>query len=1059
MPMMLKHSTRSVLRSPIKSTLFVLLLSAAILFVSLGSSMLYSANRMMQQADEQFDTAVSLKYGGLHNENGAWADASFQETLGQMDIAGIVNHPAVLAVDTEREIFAYAGDDTNIVQRKSPFAYINIFTFTPRFIDDDDTWIVMSNESIFGDEVGDYILVKVNPLTKDGAVIDNFEPGHKYLGAALITYISNTRVATFIKASELTNHSVGILDDAPEVIDITDRPDYFESEEGAMWDLLIQSIDIIDQSFSVTVSSYLPIMTPFHQNQTWLTDGEFILNDGALQTVDQNVCYISDRIAPLLGLEVGDVWPLKFHYTDQGNPAFSYWEEDGFTNEADLRIAGIFNEVPGLSFTVYMPFPSWVEKAPDNYEFLRVQIDNKQVDAYLSYIEGYLPEIVEVSVEDQGYASAIKPIQTMQEQAITLTSISAVAGIAVSILFSYLFISRQRETAQIMMMMGTGRPKTLSYLLYGLLLVAIIATIIGTLIAGAFDVQMTETVWQALQDAPGQDERYSERALGIPTTFVPQIATAAWVRWGSAGALVLIILIITIIFALSTLRKPKRRKVKEFKAPKLHIGKGMAFANVPTVSLRFALRSIRRNFLRSLIVPVTAFLLAAFIVAIGLITHQQEIDAVTVYDDVPTTAYMTTFLGYSREVPLQLQANIFNLLDPDVRSRSPRAYQAFQNSIPGEKLQATKEDLTAANPYFDEVMLTAKMHYSLMGVPADTDGHTYYMPRRPEVPYHSNRFGYDWFEDKIRQMPFIYFIDSLAGVPEFSKSLLTGTVWLAGYDNHSLKESDYIVVLPERFADENSIDLGDTVRIAVYKTIQDFGVLMEAYDFTVVGTYYQGSRPPVIYAPWSLITEIPIAFDFVYEELDSPDADIPEDLRISNEFLADSVNSATFLLADTQNLSGFRDYLEEHDYSKIGIIDRNRLAIVIEDKALMDAIESIEQHLAFMNIIRPIMLLLSTVIGFILSYLLTRHRLHEFAVMRSLGTKPLQVYSAFFLEQLLLFLLGLVPVLIILILNPAWITYFGWSLVGFILLYALGIMIAIYLMSRAKILDILFTKE
>ncbi len=100
--------------------------------------------------------------------------------------------------------------------------------------------------------------------------------------------------------------------------------------------------------------------------------------------------------------------------------------------------------------------------------------------------------------------------------------------------------------------------------------------------------------------------------MGIPTTFVPEIATAAWVRWSSAGALILIILIITIIFALTTLRKPKRKKIKEFKAPKLHVGKGMAFVNMPTVSLRFALRSIRRNFLRSLIVPVTAFLLAAF---------------------------------------------------------------------------------------------------------------------------------------------------------------------------------------------------------------------------------------------------------------------------------------------------------------------------------------------------------------------------------------------------------------------------------------------------------------
>jgi len=1057
MPMMLKHSTRSIFRSPIKSTLFVLLLSAAILFVSLGSSMLYSANRMLQQADEQFDTAISLKYGGLHNENGAWADEAFQETLEQLDIAGLVNHPAVLAVDTEREIFAYAGDDTNIIQRDSPFAYVNIFTFSPRFIDDDGTWIVMSNESIFGDEVGDLILVKVNPLTKDGVLIDDFEPGHKYLGAALITYINNTRVATFIKASELTNHSLGVLDSAPEVIEITDRPDYFESEEGAMWDLLIQSIDIIDQSFSVTVSSYLPIMAAFHQNQTWLTDGEFEINEGTVQTVDQDVCYISDRIAPLLGLEVGDTWSLKFHYTDEGNPAFSYWEEDGFIYETDIRIAGIFNEVPGLSFTVYMPFPVWVEKEPDNYDFLRVQIDNKQVDSYLSHIEGYLPEIIEVTVEDQGYASAIKPIQTMQEQAITLTSISAVAGIAVSILFSYLFISRQRETAHIMMMMGTGRPKTLSYLLYGLLLVAIIATIMGTLIAGAFDVQVTETVWQALQDAPGQDERYSERALGIPTTFVPEIATAVWVRWLSAGVLVLIILVITISFALATLRKPKRKKIKEFKAPKLHVGKVMAFANIPTVSLRFALRSIRRNFLRSLIVPVTAFLLATFIVAIGLITHQQELDAVTVYDDVPTTAYMTTFLGYSREVPLQLQASIFNLLDPEYHAKG--TWRMLRYPISGEELLAIRDTLTEDNSYFDEVMLTAKMHYTLMGVAADTEGHTYYMPSRPDVPYHSNRFGYDWFEDKVSQMPLIYFIDSFAGVPEFSDSLLTNTVWLEGYDNDSLKNLEYFVVLPDRYAEENSIDLGDTVRIAVYKTIPDNGVLMEAYDFVVAGTYYQGSRPPVIYTPWALITDIPIIYDYLYEELEIYDGDIPDGAGLSNEYLADSVNSATFLLADTQNLSGFRDYLEKRDYSKIGSIDRNRLAIVIEDKALMDAIESIEQHLAFMNIIRPIMLALSTVIGFILSYLLTRNRLHEFAVMRSLGTKRLQVYSAFFLEQLLLFLLGVAPILILLILNPAWLAYFGWNLVGFILLYALGIMIAIYLMSRAKILDILFTKE
>ena len=373
MPMMLKHSANSVLRSPTKSILFILLLSAAILFVSLGSSMLYSADRMLQQADEQFNTVVSLKYGGLHDERGAWADEAFQESMSQLDLAALLDHPAVLAVDTEREIFAYAGDDTQIIQRDSPFAQINIFSFTPRFKDDDGAWTVMSQDAIFGDEVGELILVKVNPMTTEGVEIQDFEQGHTYLGAARVTYVNNARFATFISPSKLTQHSLGLLDNVAEITDITDRTDFYESEEWAAWQDLIYAINIIDQSFSVTSSSYLPVMAPFHLNQTWLTEGEFEINEGKLQTTDQDVVYISDRVAALMDLEVGDTWLLKFHYAPSGNPAYSYWEEQGFVYEADMRIAGIFNEVPGLAFTVYLPYPSWVEKTPDNYDFLRVQ--------------------------------------------------------------------------------------------------------------------------------------------------------------------------------------------------------------------------------------------------------------------------------------------------------------------------------------------------------------------------------------------------------------------------------------------------------------------------------------------------------------------------------------------------------------------------------------------------------------------------------------------------------------------------------------------------------------
>lgn len=140
MPLMLKHSINSVVRSPWKSLLFVLLLSAAILFVSLGSSMLYSAERMLAQADEQFSTVVSLKYGGLENINGAWDDKVFQENIARLDLAPILDHPSVLAVDTEREIFAFAENGREVKQHASPFYDIVIFTFSPAYQEDEVSW-------------------------------------------------------------------------------------------------------------------------------------------------------------------------------------------------------------------------------------------------------------------------------------------------------------------------------------------------------------------------------------------------------------------------------------------------------------------------------------------------------------------------------------------------------------------------------------------------------------------------------------------------------------------------------------------------------------------------------------------------------------------------------------------------------------------------------------------------------------------------------------------------------------------------------------------------------
>ena len=209
------------------------------------------------------------------------------------------------------------------------------------------------------------------------------------------------------------------------------------------------------------------------------------------------------------------------------------------------------------------------------------------------------------------------------------------------------------------MMLGTGRNRTAAYLLFGILLIAIFSALFGTLVASFTETRITQA---GLAITPeGRCSRYPLQRTGYGNSveFNPELTTSAWVRWGSAGLLIFIIVLITVIFAILALQKPKRKKIRKTSGPSHKAGKSISFAHVPTIGLRFALRSISRNWVRSLIVPVTSLVLVIFIVAIAYAENQQQKEAESVYDEVQTLAYMTTFLGEFREVPLHLQADIF----------------------------------------------------------------------------------------------------------------------------------------------------------------------------------------------------------------------------------------------------------------------------------------------------------------------------------------------------------------------------------------------------------------
>ena len=113
-----------------------------------------------------------------------------------------------------------------------------------------------------------------------------------------------------------------------------------------------------------------------------------------------------------------------------------------------------------------------------------------------------------------------------------------------------------------------------------------------------------------------------------------------------------------------------------------------------------------------------------------------------------------------------------------------------------------------------------------------------------------------------------------------------------------------------------------------------------------------------------------------------------------------------------------------------------------------------------MNTLSPVIYALTVIIGFVSSYLLTRTRKAELAVMRSLGSGKIKTFIMFFFEQMILCLIGSALGVIIGIIIYGTLTSMQIiAVLGYFVCYAVGCMIAVSIMNRVNVLKILSTRE
>jgi ABC-type antimicrobial peptide transport system permease subunit len=1060
--MIFKHSMKSIIRTPKKTILFLFLIMVLTVFLSIGAGMYDSARNMLKEANKTFTSIVELNYLGDISGDEVSFYSSMNSDLENFDFRKLESHPNVKAVGMENTAWAFIDGDT-IKRKNLPLGNYVMVKVGDIIKYQDSLSMGIVSEVLFGRRARKNTYVMINDIDEQGNLINfNFIKDHEYL---MIGKVYNNETPTVIISPGIPEPAENI----PYMVDLTEEPDFLESEEGERVLELQEAMSVVENSLQVTTVSSLEATTPYFFNELFLKEGR-IFDQLEYEEGHNEVILISKELADFYKVKIGDKLPLNLHYNTSGLGISNLLADYKFDHQADYEVVGIFENKEDTKYIIYMPEASWIKQDFHSTNLASFIVENGTGEKFIEDNKENLLPSMEFTLYDQGYGEAVKPIVNLKNSAVMIIFLGSLAGLAILILFSYLYVIKQKDTLKTMLSLGTGKRRTMNYILYGAVALVIGGASVGAMISSSFLNQVTKMIFESMKKNFGTDMRYSERNIGLQMNFEPQIKVDPRLPFVIIMLILLISFILLFLFTSSAMKEEKQENLRnKKKRNKVHMPskvnvKKIRYGRVKPISLKFALISLSRSPGRSFIVPIISLILSIFIIFLGLLSGIQKEKLETVYDRIPVTAYMTTARNESRVIGgLNLQYDIYRFIDPAYEYRMDFSYSDYVEN--GEfkpfKAQEERNNLLARSDYIDQIHLYTTVHYEYMGISKTKSGDlNEELSILPNIRAHNNNFGYDWFLDLMNKMPRIAYADDLRHTPDFFNTSSSEVDFLDGYNYDSLLLNENIGIISRNLATKNEIQNGDTIRVTAWYGWGD-SALCSVINVKVIGIYDGEWRSDTIYLPWVISYDHNYDFDYNYPNMDLKghySFDI-EGYRSFDEELPRSVRAATFTLKNTEDLSAIRDYLDEQGYSQVGKVREKRRVIVIQDKRLVETIQNLRNHIRLIDIIKPIMLLLFGVIGFAISYLLIKHRVNEFAIMRSMGAKKRQVFLSFFLEQFILFGVGLIPALVYAFALPDKVALYGGSLLYFILSYLLGTALALTIMLRAKILDILFTKE
>lgn len=289
------------------------------------------------------------------------------------------------------------------------------------------------------------------------------------------------------------------------IVELT--PDFYETKEGQNWLNLCEEYERHDSSnlFPVTATQDLNLIMAFYTKQAYLSEGEYFSEEDYRQ--GNKVCLVPARFAQRNKLHVGDSLHLALRYANYAaspgrGGAEGYLNAEGecyqVFEESDYTIKGIYEVGVGSDVDwgytlnrneVFIPTASIKNSKENNIALFgpmegyttafRIPNGSESIEHYKRLWEAQGVDHVEITFYDGGYTKLEGGLQHIKEMSMLLLMTGTISAVCIVIFFCYLFIGKQKRRTAIERCLGMTKGQCARSLLTGIAAIAFLGCIAG----------------------------------------------------------------------------------------------------------------------------------------------------------------------------------------------------------------------------------------------------------------------------------------------------------------------------------------------------------------------------------------------------------------------------------------------------------------------------------------------------------------------------------------------------------------------------------------------------